>query len=284
MKQSARYARRHQDVVVIEETTSIFESIASIRIRQIKKQVLASRGFFGRLWSIYTSLRVDEKHVQAFGHNATTDRGVMVLISSNASLVGSIDARLVDSSLREYDPKTTDLVIIGQHGERLLKQRGIKPTYSFPLPDITKPIDVENVVNILSQYAAPVVYYPSYISLTEQKIVNFTLVEAVRTLSEAEERERPEGLIYAEEYIFEPTEEDLIAYLESMMIQVILTEVILEANLAHFASRFTAMSSAEDRAKQIDKHLVQVIKRLRRLEHDELDRNYTVKHKEVMSR
>lgn len=274
MKRSALFYKKHQDVIAIQKTASIFENVASIRIRQVKEQVLASRGFFNRLWSIYTSLRVDEKEAQTFGHSASTDRQLMVMISSNFSLVGQVDGKLVESCLEAYDPKTTDLIMIGSHGTRLLKDRGITPTQSFTLPDITKPIDIENIVTVLSQYAAPVVYYPSYISLPEQKIVNFTLIEAVQTLSEAEQRERPEGLIYAKECIFEPSEGELIAYLESMMIQAILTEVILEASLAHFASRFTAMSFAEERAGDIDKGLLRNAKRLRRLEHDELDRSY----------
>jgi ATP synthase F1 gamma subunit len=274
MKRSAQFYKKHQDVVAIQKTASIFENIASIRIRQVKEQVLASRGFFNRLWSIYTSLRIDEKQAQAFGHSATSDRQVMVLISSNYSLVGQVDAKLVDTCLKIYDPKTTDLIMIGQHGERILKDRGITSTQSFELPDITKPIDVENIVTVLSQYEAPVVYYPSYKSLSEQEIVSFTLIEAVRTLSNAEQREHPEGLIYAHECIFEPSEEELITYLESMMVQVILTEVILEASLAHFASRFTAMNFAEDRAGDIDKILSRTAKRLKRLEHDELERSY----------
>ena len=283
MKRSAVYAKKHQNVVAIQKTATIFENVASIRIRQVKEQVLASRGFFERLWSIYTSLRVDEKEAQAFGHAATSDREVMVMISSNYSLVGQVDSRLVDNCLQAYDPKTTDLIVIGSHAARILKDRGVTPTQVFPLPDITKPIDIENIVAVLAQYAAPVVYYPSYISLPEQRIVNFTLIEAVQTLSEAEQRERPEGLIYAKECIFEPSEGELISYLESMMIQAILTEVILEASLAHFASRFTAMSFAEERAGEIDKGLVRMAKRMKRLEHDELDRSFQTRKSGVLS-
>jgi ATP synthase F1 gamma subunit len=283
MKRSAQYQRKHENVVAIQKTATIFENVASIRIRQVKEQVLASRGFFERLWSIYTSLRVDEKEAQAFGHAATSDREVMVLISSNYSLVGQVDSRLVDSCLQAYDAKTTDLIVIGSHAGRILKDRGVTPTQVFPLPDITKPIDIENIVAVLAQYAAPVVYYPSYISLPEQRIVNFTLIEAVQTLSEAEQRERPEGLIYAKECIFEPSEGELISYLESMMIQAILTEVILEASLAHFASRFTAMSFAEERAGDIDKGLVRMAKRMKRLEHDELDRSFQTRKAGVFS-
>jgi len=282
MKQSTKYYRKHEDVVIIEETASIFENIASIRIRQVKEQVLASRGFFGRLWSIYTGLRVEENEIARL-KRATTDRPMTVLISSNVNLVGPIDSHLLDVALRDFDAKTTDLMVIGLHGEHMVKQRGFEPKYSFPLPDITKPIDIQNIVTALAQYAAPVVYYPSYTSLTEQKIVNFTLIEAVKTLSELEQQQHPEGLIYADEYIFEPSEEEFIQYLESMMVQVILTEVILEASLAQFASRFTAMTSAEQRAIDINKKLLANAKRSRRLEHDELDRKYVGKRQRSYS-
>jgi F0F1-type ATP synthase gamma subunit len=43
----------------IVNLTGIFEGIASMKIAQIKNQVLQSQEFFDELWNIYTQLRVD---------------------------------------------------------------------------------------------------------------------------------------------------------------------------------------------------------------------------------
>ncbi|MFO0862822.1 MAG: F0F1 ATP synthase subunit gamma [Candidatus Saccharibacteria bacterium] len=269
MKQSTQLLNDHRDIVAIENTTHIFENVASIRIRQIKEQVLGSRQFFNRLWLIYTGLRIENNP-----NVIENKRQVRVLVSANVNLVGSVDALLLQQALYSFDPKTTDLIVIGAHGEHLLLERNITPTYSFPLPDITKSLQVDQIVSVLQQYEAPIVYYPNFVSLGDQQIVHFALIEAVRDMTQAERDERPEGLISPDEYIFEPSAEEFVAYLESMILETVLTEVILEASLAQFASRFTAMNMASSEARRIDADLLRRASQARRHERDELDRNY----------
>lgn len=269
MKQSTQLLNDHRDIVAIENTTHIFENVASIRIRQIKEQVLGSRQFFNRLWLIYTGLRIENNP-----NVIENKRQVRVLVSANVNLVGSVDALLLQQALYSFDPKTTDLIVIGAHGEHLLLERNITPTYSFPLPDITKSLQVDQIVSVLQQYEAPIVYYPNVVSLGDQQIVHFALIEAVRDMTQAERDERPEGLISPDEYIFEPSAEEFVAYLESMILETVLTEVILEASLAQFASRFTAMNMASSEARRIDADLLRRASQARRHERDELDRNY----------
>ncbi len=269
MKQSTQLLNEHRDIVAIENTTHIFENVASIRIRQIKEQVLGSRQFFNRLWLIYTGLRLDNNQ-----KNIENKRPVRVLVSANVNLVGSVDTLLLQQALYNFDPKTTDLIVVGAHGEHLLLERHITPTYSFPLPDITKSLQVDQIVSVLQQYEAPIVYYPNFVSLGDQQIVHFALIEAVRDMTQAEREQRPEGLISPDEYIFEPSAEEFVAYLESMILETVLTEVILEASLAQFASRFTAMNMASSEARRIDADLLRRASQARRHERDELDRNY----------
>ncbi|MBA3679302.1 F0F1 ATP synthase subunit gamma [Candidatus Saccharibacteria bacterium] len=270
MKQSAQLLAEHKDIVAIENTTHIFENVASIRIRQIKEQVLSSRQFFNRLWMIYTGLRLD-KDSRVLAQNR---REVRVLVSANVNLVGSVDAALLKQALTDFNSTTTDLIVIGAHGEHMLLEQGIVPKYSFALPDITKSLQIDEIVGVLQQYEAPIIYYPNFISLGDQQIVHFALIEAVRNLSEAERKERPEGLLSPDEYIFEPSPQEFVDYVESMILGTVLTEVILEASLAQFASRFSAMNMASHEARRIDRRLLRQASRARRHEHDELDRNY----------
>jgi F0F1-type ATP synthase gamma subunit len=41
----------------LSELTSVFEGIASMRIAQIKTQVLQSQNYFDTLWQMYTQIR-----------------------------------------------------------------------------------------------------------------------------------------------------------------------------------------------------------------------------------
>jgi F0F1-type ATP synthase gamma subunit len=51
-------------------------------------------------------------------------------------------------------------------------------------------------------------------------------------------------------YIFEPSTYAVVDHLERSMLQITLSEVILESKLAQYASRFRAMTVANDRADE----------------------------------
>ena len=49
----------------VEDLTTVFESIASVKIAKIRNRVVASKEFFAELWQTYRSLRVDQKEQQS---------------------------------------------------------------------------------------------------------------------------------------------------------------------------------------------------------------------------
>ncbi len=57
-------------------------------------------------------------------------------------------------------------------------------------------------------------------------------------------------IISEENYIFEPTTYHVIDHLERSMLNIALSQIILESKLAQYASRFRAMSAANDNAKE----------------------------------
>lgn len=278
MKKSALAYEQYRDVLVVEDISHILESIASIRIRQIKDQVIASRAFFRRLWSLYSQLRVtDKEEGMLYDNENKIDRPAVVLVTSNSGLSGEIDSQLVNTVLSQIITPNIDFFTIGLHGQRLLEQRGITPKQSFALPDISKPIDTTELVKEIGRYQEPQVYYQSFESLSTQQVMHFPLIETVRKLTSRDLDSSSEELISPDDYLFEPSLPVLVQYLESMMLSTTLTEVILESSLAQLASRFTAMNAAGARAQHIGAELFQKYSRTRRYERDELDRHY--KHK-----
>jgi F0F1-type ATP synthase gamma subunit len=57
-------------------------------------------------------------------------------------------------------------------------------------------------------------------------------------------------IISEENYIFEPNTYAVIDHLERSMLTIALSQVILESKLAQYASRFRAMTAANDKAKE----------------------------------
>ena len=131
MIKSRKLRDQLQSTESIDSITHILENIASIRIGQIKDEVLGSREFFQRLWAIFSQLRVSSKDLAGQNKQPKNSKPAVVLVTANAGLTGEVDTKLMTRVLTEVDPKATDFYVYGLHGEGLLLQRLIKPVKTF---------------------------------------------------------------------------------------------------------------------------------------------------------
>jgi ATP synthase F1 gamma subunit len=236
-------------MMTIVQLTSAFETLASMRISQIKNQVLQAQGFFDELWNIYIQLRVDS--IFRFGrHNSekVIDKELYILITASGGFSGDIDQRVINMMLEKYDKDKQDIIVIGHHGSILLAQAGIPYKRFFELPASDHNINVEPLIHEISQYKNSFVYYQTYLSLMSQEIKRLELSTAIKQYSSmaAENKE----IISEQTYIFEPSAFDVAAHLERSMLQITLGQVIFDSKLAQYASRFRAMSAANDKSKE----------------------------------
>ena len=250
MRQLSDIGRELDAMSTIVELTAAFEGIASMRIAQIKNQVQSSEQFFGELWRIYSQIRVDE--LFHFGRSQSVadviEKELMILITSEGSFSGDIDSRLLEQSLKHYNKTKNDIMVIGHHGAVQLAQAGVNYVKSYKLPVRDRDINVTPLVAQVQKYASTTVYYQSYVSLTDQQVKSIKLSSAVaergKSVAAGEE------IISEENYIFEPSTYEVIDHLERSMMQITLSEVILESKLAQYASRFRAMTIANDKADE----------------------------------
>ncbi len=257
-------------VGTVHELTGIFESIASMRIGKIKDRVNRSQLFFVELWQIYTQLRVDptERLIGKNGPKRDKDNAFLVL-TSEGGLSGDIDQRIVQTVIQSFDPKTTDLIVIGAHGATQFVQNHVKIKRYFRLPDIDQAIDVSPIIDELLGYKKPTVWFQRYVSLSVQEVGHLDLIGRVQALGTNAAGAGQGEIISPREYLFEPSVDDVVRYLESVMMEIALSQVIMESRLAQYASRFTAMSSAKKRAKELQTLLLMNYNRAKRGEADD---------------
>jgi F-type H+-transporting ATPase subunit gamma len=252
----------------IVQLTGILEAIASTNIARVKNQVMAAQQFFNELWNIYTQLRVDE--LFRFGRTSTetaSDRELYIVISSPGGFSGDIDQRLLIEMLSQYDPAKQDIVVIGHHGTVLLAQAGIEYQKYFKLPEGPRNINVEPLLEEIKHYKNSKIFYQTYISLMTQDIKSIDATAAIKELSEQVEDNKE--IISEATYIFEPSPYDVIAHLERSVLRITLKQVIFDSQLAQYASRFKAMTTANDRAGDVFGEISQFYNRARRENRDE---------------
>lgn len=250
MRRASAIEKETVQITTIEDLTGVFESIASTQVAKVKNKVDLSGEFFQLLWSRYRSIRIDPSSRitnRTLGDGA--GRKVYVIISAEAGLSGDIDLRLIETMLQNYDPKTTDVIVLGSHGANQLTQRGIHYERFFQVPETDKYINVNPVIEAVAPYSQIIVYYEEYISLGVQEIKSIDLISHMRTLGESAEDD--EEIMTAEDTIFEPSLDDIADKMEMTMMTIALSQAILESSLAQAASRFNSMAVAKKRATEL---------------------------------
>lgn len=243
-------AREEEAMTTLVELTGAFEGIASMRIAQIKNQVQQSTKFFNELWSIYSQLSVEE--VFSFGRGEADkeiiDKELYIIITAEGGFSGDIDQKLVELMLQDYDKAKQDIIVIGHHGAIQLAQRGVSYIKYFKLPTRDRDINVTPVVKFVRQYRSTKIFYQEYVSLLIQDVKRIELSKAVKERGKASSK--AEDLISEQTYIFEPSTYEVAAHLERTMMQIAISQLILESKLAQYASRFKAMSASHQRADE----------------------------------
>lgn len=270
MRRANELIEERDAMATMVELTSAFEGIASMRIASIRDQALASQQFFGDLWRIYNQLRVDE--LFHFGRLQTTaepiQKQLLILITSEGSFSGDIDQRLINEAAKNYDPAKNAIIVIGHHGSVLLDQKEVPYVHSFKTPDKDTSINTVPLINEVKKYTSTTVYYAQYQSLMSQNIRQIQLSNAVLERG-SRVSEDSQQVINENNYIFEPNTYAVVNHLENSMMQITLSEVILESKLAQYASRYKAMSLAHDRAQSSYGDVAMMYNRAHRQEKDE---------------
>ena len=257
MKRPSEIEKEERAMGTLVELTSVFEGIASMRIAQIKNQVLEATSFFHELWHIYSQLRVGSYFGfgRSQGDSEVIDKELYVIITAEGGFSGDIDQKLIKLMLETYDPNKNEIIVIGHHGAIQLAQRSISYKKYFKLPTRDQNINVTPIIKEVKKYRSTVMYYQQYLSLMSQEAKKIDLSKAVQ--QEGSSAQEADEIISEANYIFEPSTYDVVDHLESSMMQIAVSQLILESKLAQYASRFRAMSASHQRADEAkaDLHL-----------------------------
>ncbi len=252
MRRASAIEKEAQQIHTVQDLTGVFESLASTQVAKVKNKVELSKEFFQLIWTRYSSIRVDPNSRitnRGLGEpgDPRADKKVFVVISAEAGLSGDIDQRLIESMRQDYDPTTTDIVVLGSHGANQLTQRGIPYVRFFQVPESDRYINVNPVIEAILPYSKAIVYYEEYVSLGVQNIQSIDLVSSMREMSQ----EADEDAMTATDTIFEPSLDEIADQMEMTMMTLALSQTILESSLAQAASRFNAMAVAKKRAGEL---------------------------------
>ncbi|MCW1908527.1 MAG: F0F1 ATP synthase subunit gamma [Candidatus Saccharibacteria bacterium] len=257
MRRPSEIEHEEHSMATLVELTSVFEGIASMRIAQTKNQVMQATKFFNDLWGIYSQIRVDSlfRFGRSQEEDAVADKELYIIITAEGGFSGDIDQKLIHLMLETYNKDNNEIIVIGHHGAVQLAQRGISFKKYFKLPNKDQNINVAPIIKEVQLYKNTTVFYQEYVSLMTQDVKKISLSTAVQ--QQGARSERKEDIISEANYIFEPSTFAVVGHLERSMMQIAISQLILDSKLAQYASRFRAMSASHQRSEEAkaDLHL-----------------------------
>jgi len=245
-----------------QNLVDIYGEIASIRMMKIRDSVLKNRDYVFSITQIfYDALGSFLKHAsrstlnqKIFKNNRITflshnGKMVFVLISANTGFYGDVVKATFKKFLDDLNINDPEVTIIGRVGKKIFTETFPKKPYTFfELPDYGSDKDMLlAIINHLVQYDEVRVYYSAYDTVLNQKALMANLSAGTTLIKRAEKSK--------EEFIFEPSVEEILMFFEKEVFGSFFDQTIKENQLSKLSGRILAM----DRASQSIKNRLRLI-------------------------
>lgn len=194
----------------------------------------------------------------------------LVVVTSDRGLCGSFNANIIKMALRtkaayEKEGKTVSFVCVGKKAHQALRKTGlVRKSYTSIMAHFQMFNAREIASDVADQFLKGAadkveVIYSEFKSVANQKPVLKQMLPVQPV--EAEEGESKKTL--AGDYIYEPSEEEIMDVLQPLYLNVVVYASMLEVGAGEHAARMTAMDNATSACKDIVSNLTIVYNKAR---------------------
>ncbi|EOT44966.1 F0F1 ATP synthase subunit gamma [Enterococcus columbae] len=179
-----------------------------------------------------------------------------IVITSDGGLVGGYNSSILKQmmSIFEQDHQSPDdyvVISIGATGAEFFKARGIQLAYELRnLSDQPSFEEVRKIVHMATSMYQNEVFDELYVCYNHHvnSLTSQFRVEKMLPISDLDPGEKKE---YEQEYIFEPSKDEILNQLLPQYAESLIYGAIVDAKTAEHAAGMTAMKTATDNAKKI---------------------------------
>jgi F-type H+-transporting ATPase subunit gamma len=263
----------------IAQITRAMEMVAASRMKRAQDAILAARPYSDELRSALrrvagaagvteeTDPLLARRPVRRIGLIVvTTDRGLAGSLNANAirAVLRWIGGRLEQGSAEGGDPVEVQAITVGRKGRDALRRAGIPIAAHFPgLGDRPTFGDVSPLARLVTEdfvegrFDEIAIAYSTFVTTLSQKPVIQTVLPVVQPEME-EEEERTN-----DEYLFEPSPEEVLSRLLPHYVGINIYRAILENNASEQSARMIAMRNSTDNANELIEDLTLVYNKTR---------------------
>ncbi|MDY5172801.1 F0F1 ATP synthase subunit gamma [Enterococcus faecium] len=179
-----------------------------------------------------------------------------IVITADGGLVGGYNSSILKQtmSILEEDHQSPDdyvMIAIGGTGADFFKARGINLAYELRnLSDQPSFDEVRKIVNMATTMYQNEVFDELYVCYNHH-INSLTSQFRVEKMLPISDLDPEEATTFEQEYIFEPSKEEILSHLLPQYAESLIYGAIVDAKTAEHAAGMTAMKTATDNAANI---------------------------------
>ncbi|GAB3253646.1 ATP synthase F1 subunit gamma [Larkinella harenae] len=265
---------RISSIISTQQITKAMKMVAAAKLRRAQDSIIQMRPYAQKLGEMLSTVAAGAELAAESPYNQvrSIERVLLVVVTSDRGLAGAFNTNVIKETLSVINARyaeqarrgNVEILAIGKKGAEAFQRRGFKVNTNYvdtfqSLSFAKVRSAAEDVMNAFTagQYDRVDIVFNEFknvatqIIRTEQflPIVSAPTHSATKTVNV--------------NYIFEPSEEEIITELIPKTLKIQLYKAVLESNASEHGARMTAMDKATENAGELLKELKLVYNRTR---------------------
>ena len=246
-----------------QQITSAMKMVSAAKFRRAQNAIIGMRPYSAQLDEIVADINIEDGVSTPYHEVRKADKVLLVVVTSNKGLCGAFNSNVIKlatsrlAELRKTASQVTMITLGKRCSEFFRKQQGLVETSYDDLLDNPSFDAVAAIADDIMQRFRDKVYdrveviYNQFKNSLTQILSDDVLLPLKHSGQNSKAKQSPQ----ANDYIFEPSKQEILREMVPLMIRSYLYRVVLDSLAAEHGARMTAMQKATDNATELLKDL-----------------------------
>lgn len=248
-----------------QQITKAMKMVAAAKLRKAQERMVQTRPYAAKIQDVVGRLvSGSEVSNQLMRPVDEVKNVLMIIVGSNRGLCGGFNNNLfkeiekvIEDNLRVYrDDDTLSLITVGKKATAYFSKRKYNVVTSYPgFFDNLEYDATSAIMTTATEHFVTGDYDEVYIAYNEFKSVIAQVRKIEKVLPIDPEAITGDDSVESIDYIFEPDSSEILNQLLPLHLNMQLWKAVLESNAAEQGARMSAMDSATENAKELERTL-----------------------------
>jgi F-type H+-transporting ATPase subunit gamma len=244
-----------------QKITRAMKMVAAAKLRRAQDRIISARPYARKLNRLLTDLAANaESSINELLVPREISIKLIVVVSSDRGLAGSFNSNLIRQAFNYIKEQTTQVkvLVVGKKSYDFFKNKNVDLVNFYTgifsgLSIETSNDIVEYIVKgyLNKEFDSVDMIYNQFKSVVKQEVAIEQFLPLVKSEPKKKKSKSAKAKTKADNYIYEPSPEEIINELIPKQLRIHFWKVLLESNAAEQAARMTAMETATQNASEL---------------------------------